>query len=60
VALAVRRPWLFTLLLDQARNHNQRLSELARAFVDGVFSNLFAPISATEHIMATRSCGASP
>ncbi|HSZ40029.1 MAG TPA: GAF and ANTAR domain-containing protein [Trebonia sp.] len=25
----------FTLLRDQARNHNQRLSDLARAFVDG-------------------------
>jgi AmiR/NasT family two-component response regulator len=25
----------FTLLRDQARNRNQRLSDLARAFVDG-------------------------
>jgi hypothetical protein len=37
----------FTLLRDQARNRNQRLSDLARAFVDGTQA-LPGPPTSTE------------
>ena len=45
----------FTLLRDHARNHNQRLSDLARAFVDGTQA-ITGPATSTQrqHHPATR------